>query len=106
MHSLKIVTAIRQIEALVTHWEIRDLLAAQSHCQADPVMKGRIDHLVPFETTRRVGDCHVAKLAPPTFDERHGELIGRKRFDLFPDCARWKRIELFLYEGHRPLNFK
>ena len=37
----------------------------------------------------------MAKLAPPTFDERDGQLIGGKWFDLFVDSAGRKCIELY-----------
>src|SRR2546425_175924 len=103
---LEIVTAIRQIEALVTQWKVRDLLAAQGHGQADPIVKRGIDDFVSLKFSRRVGECHMAKLAPPSFDERDGQLIGRKRFDFSADRASGKRFELFLDERHRPLHFQ
>src|SRR5438128_4332684 len=107
MHgSLEIVTAIRQIKALIAERKIGNLLTAQSHRQTDPVVKRGIDHLVSLKMTCGIGECYVAKLSPPAFDERHRQLIGRKRFDLFADGARGKRLELFLDERHRPLHFE
>src|SRR5579875_2900679 len=65
----QIMAAIRQIEALVAQREIGNLLVAQRHGQTWPVVKRRVHDFVTREFSCRIGQCHVADFAAPTFHE-------------------------------------
>ena len=49
----EIEAAVREVEALVAEREVGDLLAAQRHGQAHPVVERRVDDLVRGELARR-----------------------------------------------------
>ena len=70
------MAAIGKVETLVAQGEIGDLLAAEGHAQAGPVVERGIDDLVAGEPPLSVGQGHVADLAPPAFNQRHREMLG------------------------------
>ena len=81
--TLQVVAAVRQVEALVAQRKVGNLLVAQRHRQAGPVVERRIDDLVAGEPPLGVGQRDVADLAAPAFDQRDGQVIpaskGRRR---------------------------
>ena len=73
MSSLEVVTAVRQVEALVAQREVRDLLISQRQRQTHPVVEGGIDDLVAGETPLAIRQCNMADLAAPALDEADDE---------------------------------
>ena len=77
--SLEVVSAVREVEALVAEREIGDLLVSQGHRQPGPVVERGVDDLVAREPALAVGQGHVADLAAPAFHERNHQVIGLQR---------------------------
>src|SRR5437773_4421117 len=82
---LKVVSAVRQIETLVTEWEVGYLLVAQRHCQTEPVMEGRVHDLVAGETALAICERYMTYLASPTLNKTNNEVIGLRRRGVRPD---------------------
>src|SRR5271165_2765842 len=92
----KIEAAIGKIEALVADRKIRDGLAAQRQCEADPVVKRGVDDLVAPKTTRGVCERHMAHLPAPTLDHRHGQGVRGRRWQGAADVTLDSRGQLLL----------
>src|ERR1035438_10881951 len=90
----KIEAAIREVEALIADREIRDRLAAHRQCKADPVVERGVYDLVAPETTRGVGERHMAHLSAPAFNQRHSQAVRRVRARVAADVAIGRRAEL------------
>src|SRR5688572_873829 len=99
MSRSQIVSAVRQVEALVAEREVRDLLIAERHREAGPVVERGIDDLVRRELSILAGDRHVADLAAPSFDERYAESIRRHRAARCSDLSSGQRLQLRLDES-------
>src|SRR6266446_2523948 len=106
MRTSQVVTAVREIEALVAEWKVGDLLVAQRHLQTSPVVKGRIDDLVAREASLVVCDGGVADLAAPSFDERDTEETWPRRAAGRADRSFRKLTQLLAHEDHRALDLQ
>src|SRR5229473_5124009 len=106
MRASQVVTAIREVEALVAEREVGDLLIAQGHRQAGPVVERGVDDLVNGEAALRVGHGHVADLAAPALDQRDAEEVRPRRPAVRPRAALGQLAKLLAEEGHRALDFQ
>ncbi len=72
---LEVETAVGEIKALVAEGKVRNLLVAQRDRESEPVVKGRIHHLIGSEPARSIGQRNVANLSPPALDQRNRQVI-------------------------------
>ena len=78
-HLSQVMSAIRQIEALVAEREIGNLLVAEAVGQGGPVVEGGVDDLVARESALSVRDRDVADLAAPAFVQGQRQAVRRER---------------------------
>ena len=76
---LKVVTAIAEVEALVTNGEIGDAIAPHGHGETHPVVDGGVYHFVCLDLPVGRGLSNVAQDATPSLDERYHSLARTER---------------------------
>ena len=69
--ALQIVSAIGEIETFVAEGKVRDLLIAQRHSQAHPIVKRGIDDLIERKAALGIRPRDMTDFATPTLDQRH-----------------------------------
>src|SRR5258708_21074112 len=106
MRTSQVVTAVREIEALVAERKVGDLLVAQRHLHGEPVVERRIDDLVRREAAALGGQRHVADLAAPTLDERGAEETRPRRAAGRAARALGKLAQRLPTEGARSLELQ
>src|SRR5579859_4918403 len=102
----EIVSAVREIEALVAEWKIGNLLVSEGHGEPRPVVHRRVHDLVGRESAVVARHRDVADLAAPAFHERRADAIRPERFALGAHRAFRKGIELISDERARTLDFE
>jgi hypothetical protein len=63
------MATIREVEALVADWEVRNSLTTNSQCQSQPVVKAWLLDFVGCNLTILIGDSDVTYLTAPTLDK-------------------------------------
>ena len=59
------MAAIREAEAFVADWEVRDLLAAKRKGESEPIVEGGINDLVSDEAASVIGYGEMDEFASP-----------------------------------------
>jgi hypothetical protein len=104
--SIPRITGVGEIEALVAEREVGELVAAQRHGQAEPVVQARIHDINIADFPLVVGGDHVHALASPAFDEAHGNRgrpQGRQRS---PQGTAAVLLQTLAHERQRALDLE